>query len=352
MPANELCLDYKDLVAGQVVIVIQGIPTAGHNSYTPGALELAKPGPVGPENTRNNGGPSSPLFEEVEAISAATRYTPVLFTPLLLAAWRGHETLAAELIAAMSEEARAEDAGRTTARTEYAKALLYNGLGRYERAIDAARRAHAQDELGLSGWALLELVEAGARTEARADATDAVRHLEERARADATDWAHGVWARSAALLSDGNAAEALYREAIERFERGQVAVHLARAQLVYGEWLRRKNRRVDAREQLRAAHHTFTALTAEGFAERARRELLATGETARSRTDDTRDTLTPQEAEIAKLAGDGLSNPEIATQLFLSPRTVQYHLRKVFLKLDITSRNQLSRVPAERLSAA
>ena len=352
MSANELLIDYNDLVAGQLVIVIRGLPTADQDPYTPGAGELPKPSPAESTHSRSHGSPSSPLIEEVEAINDATGYAPALFTPLLLAAWRGQEALVLELIAAMNEEATAEDAGRATALTEYAKAVLYNGLGRYEHAVVAAQRACAQEDLGPFSWARLELVEAGARGDARAVATDALRHLEERTRAGGIDWAHGVWARSAALLSDSIGAEALYREAIGRFERGSAAVHLARAQLLYGEWLRRENRRVDAREQLRPAHHTFSGIGAEAFAERARRELLATGETARSRTDDTRDILTPQEAQIAKLAGNGLSNPEIGAQLFISPRTVQYHLRKVFLKLDITSRNQLSRVPASRLSTA
>jgi DNA-binding CsgD family transcriptional regulator len=341
MSANEFRLDYKDLVAGELVIVIRGLPTADHDAYTPGAGELPKPSPAGSKHSRSHGSPSSPLIEEVEAINDATGYAPALFTPLLLAAWRGQEALVLELIAAMNEEATAEDAGRATALTEYAKAVLYNGLGRYEHAVVAAQRACAQEDLGLSSWARLELVEAGARGDAREVATDALRHLEEPIRAGGIDWAHGVWARSAALLSDGNAAEALYCEAIERFDRGRVAVHLSRAQLVYGEWLRRKNRRVDAREQLRAAHHTFSGIAAEAFAERARRELLATGETVRRLTNATRDALTPQEAQIARLARDGLSNPEIGTQLFISPRTVEYHLHKVFTKLDIRSRKQL-----------
>jgi DNA-binding CsgD family transcriptional regulator len=352
MSANELRLDYKDLVAGQLVIVIRGLPTADHDAYTPGAGELPKPSLAGSKHSRSHGSPSLPLIEEVGAINDATGYAPALFNPLLLAAWRGQEALVLELIAAMIEEATAEDAGRTTALTEYAKAVLYNALGRYEHAVVVAQRACAQEDLDLFSWARLELVEAGARGDARAVATDALRHLEERTRAGGTDWAHGVWARSAALLSNGNAAEALYREAIERFDRGRVAVHLSRAQLVYGEWLRRENRRADAREQLRAAHHTFSGIAAEAFAERARRELLATGETARRRTDDTRDILTPQEAQIARLAQDGFSNPQIGAQLFISPRTVQYHLRKVFLKLDITSRNQLGRIPPSRLGVA
>jgi DNA-binding CsgD family transcriptional regulator len=344
-------LDYKGLGAGPLVIVFDGLPTADQNVLTLGARRPRTASATGSNPHRGYGSPSSPLIHEAHAICQATGYAPALFNLLLLAAWRGREVLALELVAATIEEAPAEDVGRATALTEYAKAVLYNGLGRYRNAVVAARRACVQEDLDLFGWAGLELVEAGVRSDARAIATDALRHLEERTRAG-TDWALGAWARSAALLSDSAAAETLYREAIERFDRGRVAVHLSRAQLVYGEWLRRQNRRVEAREQLRAAHETFSALGVEAFAERARRELLATGETARRRTDDTRGALTPQEAQIARLAQDGFSNPEIGSQLFISPRTVQYHLHKVFRKLDITSRNQLGRIAASRLSAA
>src|SRR5687767_7985867 len=220
MSANELRLDYRDLVAGRLVIVIHGLPTADHGEHTSGAGELPKPSLADPKHGRSHESPPSPLIDEVEAISDAIGYAPALFTPRLLAAWRGKEALVLELIAAMSEEA-AGDARRATALTEYAKAVLYNGLGRYERAVVAAQRACAQEHPGLFSWARLELVEAGARGDARAVATDALRHLEERMRAGGIDWEHGVWARSAALLSDGNAAEALYREAIERFDRGR-----------------------------------------------------------------------------------------------------------------------------------
>ena len=349
---TELRLDYKDLLAGRLIIVIHGLPTADNDAYPPDAGELPTASPNGSTHSRSHGSPSSPLIEEAEAINEATGYAPAFLTTLLLAAWRGREALVLELIATMIEEATAEDAGRARVLTEYARAVLYNGLGRYEHALAAARRACAHEDLGFFGWARLELVEAGARGDARAVATDALCHLEQGTRADRTDWVLGVWARSAALLNDGNAAEALYCEAIERFDRARVAVHLARAQLVYGEWLRRENRRVDAREQLRAAYDTFSSIGAEAFAERTRRELLATGETARRRADDSRDILTPQEAQIARLAQDGFSNPEIAAQLFISPRTVQYHLRKVFRKLGITSRSHLGRLPASRLSSA
>ena len=269
----------------------------------------------------------------------------------MLLAWRGEEATALRAIESALRDATARGEGRAIGLAHYATAVLYNGLGGYQDALAAAQRACTYEDLGFFGWALMELVEAGARSDARDVASEAMRQLDERTRASGTDWALGVRARSEALLSDGQAAETLYREAIERLGRSRIAVHLARAQLVYGEWLRRENRRVDAREHLRAAHDTFSRIGAEAFAERARRELLATGETARRRTVDTSDVLTPQEAQIARLARDGLSNPDIGAQLFISPRTVQYHLHKVFAKLDITSRNQLGRVPPARLNA-
>jgi DNA-binding CsgD family transcriptional regulator len=233
---------------------------------------------------------------------------------------------------------------------EWTRALLYNGCGRYGEALEAAQRGCEEDDLGLFGWSLVELIEAGVRSGATDASVAALDRLSERTQASGTDWALGIEAGSRALLSEGQDAEPLYREAVDRLARTRGMVHLARARLQYGEWLRRENRRVDAREQLRAAHEMFSDIGADGFAERASHELLATGETARKRTDDARGVLTPQEAHIARLARDGLSNPEIGAQLFISPRTVQYHLRKVFLKLDITSRNQLSRVPASHLN--
>jgi DNA-binding CsgD family transcriptional regulator len=204
----------------------------------------------------------------------------------------------------------------------------------------------------LSVWSLPELVEAAARSGDHDLATAAMERLAERTRAAGTDGALGVEARSRALVCEGSAAEELYREAVERLGRSRFRLDLARARLVYGEWLRREQRRVDAREQLRAAHSAFAAMGAEAFAERARRELLATGETIRARLAVEPDRLTAQEAQIAQLARDGLSNPEIGARLFISPRTVQYHLRKVFAKLDITSRNQLHRVLPGELAGA
>jgi DNA-binding CsgD family transcriptional regulator len=250
------------------------------------------------------------------------------------------------------ESAVSRGEGRGIGATGYFRAVLYNGHGRYEEALGSARAACEHDDLGVFGFALVELVEAAARSGAREEAAAAQRRLEERTSAVATDWALGVQAWSGALLRDGAAAESAYREAIERLARSRIALHLARARLAYGEWLRRENRRVDAREQLRAAHDLFGGFGAAAFAQRARRELLATGETARRRVEETRGVLTSQEAQIARLAQEGLSNPEIGAQLFISPRTVQYHLRKVFQKLDITSRNQLGRVPPSRLGLA
>ena len=206
-------------------------------------------------------------------------------------------------------------------------------------ALAAAREAsEEQPELFLSAWALTELIEAAARCGQTELAADALERLAAPRRAAGTDWALGIEARCRALLSEGDAAEHLYREAIERLGRTRLRPELARAHLLYGEWLRREGRRVEAREQLRTAHELFAAIGMEAFAERARRELLATGERVRKRTVETRDELTAQEEQIARLARDGLSNPEIGARLFLSPRTVEWHLRKVFSKLGINSR--------------
>jgi DNA-binding CsgD family transcriptional regulator len=292
---------------------------------------------------------ASALIEEADAISVATGNPPLRYASLMFLAWRGQEVAALRAIESSLQEATARGEGRAIGLARYATALLYNGLGRYQDALAAAQRACAHEDLGLFGWALVELVEASVRSDARDVASDALGLLDERTRASGTDWALGLRARSAALLSEGNTTEALFREAIERLGRSRIAVHLPRVYLVYGEWLRRENRRVDAREQLRMAHDTFSRMGAEAFADRARRELQATGGTARRRIDETRDVLTPQEAQIARLARDGLSNHDIGAQLFISSRTAQYHLHKVFLKLDITSRNQLGRVPLSRL---
>jgi DNA-binding CsgD family transcriptional regulator len=292
------------------------------------------------------------LLEEADAVTQATGTAPLVQARQMVAAYRGNEAEALELIDAGRRKASASGQGMALSMIECANAVLFNGIGRYEKACDAAERACAHEELPLYGLALVELVEAAVRSDKVELAASALERLSERTQASGTDWALGLEARSRALLTNSPSAEPLYEEAVKRLARGRLAPHLARAQLVYGEWLRRENRRLDAREQLRAAHDTFSRIGAEAFAERAGRELLATGETARRRTADTKDALTPQEAQIARLARDGLSNSDIGAQLFISPRTVQYHLHKVFAKLDITSRNQLGRVPPGRLAAA
>jgi DNA-binding CsgD family transcriptional regulator len=227
---------------------------------------------------------------------------------------------------------------------EYASAVLHNGLGRYQAALDAAKRSRDHHPAKGFGRVLSELVEAAARSGEPERAAAALEQLSERTQMGGTDWALGVESRSRALLSEGQAAEDLYREAIDRLGRTRMRTDLARAHLVYGEWLRRERRRTDAREHLRTAYDMFVTMGAEAFAERAARELRATGEKARKRTADTRGQLTPQETQIAQLAADGHSNPEIGARLFISPRTVEYHLHKVFTKLTITSRTELQRV--------
>jgi DNA-binding CsgD family transcriptional regulator len=292
------------------------------------------------------------LIEEAEAITEATGNAPLGYTSLVLGAWHGQEAQALELIEASREDAAVRGEGRAITLAEYATAVLYNGLGRYREALAAAQRASEHDDLGLYGWALIELVEAAARSRQPQLAADALERLSERTGLSGTDWSLGIEARSRALLDEGRGAEDLYLEATERLGRCRIKVHLARAHLLYGEWLRRENRRIDARETLRTAHELFSMMGAEAFAERAARELLATGETARKRTDDARGQLTAQEAQIAELAREGHSNPEIGAQLFISPRTVEYHLHKVFTKLEISSRNELQRVlPSEAREA-
>jgi ATP/maltotriose-dependent transcriptional regulator MalT len=240
-------------------------------------------------------------------------------------------------------EATASGQGTAIEFADFARALILNGLGRYREALVPARdAADATPDLAVAGWGLGELIEAAARSGETELARGALERLAERNRFVATDWGLGVEARLRALLTDGNEAERLYREAIERLVRTRLRPELARAHLLYGEWLRRENRRVDARVQLRAAHDQLTSIGMEGFAERARRELQATGEKARKRTAATRDDLTAHERQIAELARDGLSNPEIGARLFLSPRTVEYHLSKVFSKLGISSRRELA----------
>jgi ATP/maltotriose-dependent transcriptional regulator MalT len=284
------------------------------------------------------------MIEEDRLVAEATGNAPITYTEMMLAAWRGEEARASELIEATVREATARGLDRFVLLAGYASSVLDNGLGRHDAARDAAWRAFQPDLVGFGHLVVPELAEAASRTGDVALVRAALEWLSERTRVTPNDWALGIEARIRALVSEGEAAESLYRESIERLGRTRMRVELARTYLLHGEWLRRESRRVDAREQLRTAHEMLTSIGAEAFAERARRELLATGETVRKRTVETRGELTAQEAQIARLARDGLSNPEIGTRLFISPRTVQYHLRKVFIKLGIRSRSQLDRV--------
>jgi DNA-binding CsgD family transcriptional regulator len=234
---------------------------------------------------------------------------------------------------------------------DWAESVLYNGLGMYDEALAAAQRVLDQAKLVPVNWAMPELIEAAVRVGRPELASEVVKRLTDRSSASGTDWALGVAARSLALVDEHNP-ESLHIEAIERLGKTRMAVDLARGHLLYGEWLRRQRRRLDARKQLRVAHKMFSEFGMEAFAERARVELLATGEHARKRTFETRDDLTPQEAEIARLARDGLSNSEIGARLFISKHTVEYHLRKVFAKLGISSRTKIAEVLPEEASAS
>ena len=284
------------------------------------------------------------LIEEDRLIAEATGNRPVAYGEMMLAAWQGREAPASKLIAATLQEATAGGLGGLVNLATYARSVLDNGFGRHDAARDAARRVFERDPVGYGPFIVPELAEAASRTGDLALVRAALEWLSERTRVTPTEWALGIEARVHALLSEGDAAESLYRESIARLGRTRIRGQLARAHLLYGEWLRRQHRRLDAREQLRTAHDLLATMGIEAFAERARRELLATGETVRKRTVETRGELTAQEAQIARLARDGHSNPEIGSRLFISVRTVQYHLHKVFTKLDISSRSQLDRV--------
>jgi DNA-binding CsgD family transcriptional regulator len=284
------------------------------------------------------------LAAEADAVVEATGSHVTLRTSIVLANWRGRDAEAVALIEARRQDVLRRGEGLSLAANDWGSAIRYNGLGRYEDALAAAERA-AEDPrgLGVPIWVLSvsELIEAAARSGQAERATGPLAQLAETAHAAGTDWALGTHARAAAMLVEGQAAERLYREAIERLSRIKTRATLARTHLLYGEWLRREHRRVDAREQLRVAYTMLSDMGMDAFAERARRELQATGETARKRTVETLDELTPQEVQVARLAADGQTNPEIGAQLFLSPRTVEWHLTKIFGKLEISSRKQL-----------
>jgi DNA-binding CsgD family transcriptional regulator len=284
------------------------------------------------------------LIEEAGPITEATGGRLPPYSSLFLAAFRGEEGELSELIKASTTEAVRRGDGVGPIAFDWATAVLDNGVGRYQDALAAAHRA-AEDPVALvfPPWATVELIEAAARCGVPEQAAGALERLSEATLASGGDWALGVYAYGRALLSDGQGAERLYREAINRLARTRVRWSLARAHLLYGEWLRRERRRTDARGQLRTAHKMFVSMGAEGFGERARRELLATGETARKRSVENTGQLTVQEAQVAELAREGLANVEIGARLFISPRTVEYHLGHVFTKLGINSRMQLHR---------
>ena len=282
---------------------------------------------------------------EAEAITEATGIGIAPYGAMLLAGLRGREADGSRLLESAINDAAAVGQGFGVQWGEFVRAILFNGLGRYQQALAAAQRASDDTpQLFISSWALAELIEAASRSGEPERGADALARLTEDTSAAGTDWGAGVAARSRALLREGGEAERLYREAIDRLGRTRLRPELARAHLLYGEWLRRERRRVDARAQLRTAYEMFGAIGMQAFEERARRELVATGETVRKRTGETSNDLTPHEAQIARLACEGLSNPEIGARLFISPRTVEWHLSKVFEKIGINSRRELKRV--------
>ena len=286
------------------------------------------------------------LVQELQAVTEATGIKIAPYAGMGLEAFRGRHAETAALVDATIEDVSLRGEGNGIAVAEWATAVMNNGVGDYLKAMTAAQRAtEYPGEILSPTWALVELIEAAARSGKSDIAAEAFRRLAETTSANGTDWALGIEARSRALLGEGDTAEHLYCESIERLGRTRIRADLARAHLVYGEWLRRQRRRIDARAQLRIAHEMLEAMGMDAFAERARRELQATGETTRKRSVANGDEqLTAQEAQIARMARDGLSNPEIAARMFISGRTVQYHLRKVFAKLGIESRTQLDLV--------
>jgi DNA-binding CsgD family transcriptional regulator len=288
------------------------------------------------------------LMMERERVEPGIRADTLPYVALLLASWRGQPRAAASIVEAMVAGASSRGEGVALTYAEYAKAVLYNGVGDYKLAAEAAYSASTVEELVISAWAVYEFIEAAVRSGQPQRAAAASEQLSAIADAAGTDWARGAAARSRAMVAEDDVAEDDYREAIDRLSRTRMATHLARARLCYGEWLRRQNRRVDARVQLRPAFDAFTAMGANGFSERARRELQATGEKVRKRRKDHSAELTPQEEQIAQLARERRTNPEIGAQLFLSARTVEWHLRKIFTKLGISSRRELDAALAHR----
>ena len=280
---------------------------------------------------------------EAAAIMEATGTWLAPYAAMLQVALQGREADALALLEPAIADAGEVGQGFAVQWGEFVKAILFNGLGRYEQALAAAQRASDDTpELFVSSWASAELIEAASRSGEPDRAARALERLTEHTAVAGTDWGLGIASRSKALMSEGDTAERLYREAIERLARTRLRPESARAHLLYGEWLRRERRRLDAREELHAAHDLFTAMGMEAFAERARIELLATGEKVRKRSAETRDELTAQERQISRFAGEGLSNAEIGARLFISPRTVEWHLRKAYAKLGVRSRRDLA----------
>jgi DNA-binding CsgD family transcriptional regulator len=279
---------------------------------------------------------------EANAIVEATGTRLAPYASMLRVALQGRDADALALLGPAIEDAAAVGQGFAVQWGEFVKAILFNGLGRYEQALAAAERASADTpELFVSSWALAELIEAANRSGEPTRAARALERLTEDTAVAGTDWALGIQARSRALTREGDVAEGLYREAIKRLGRTRLRPELARAHLLYGEWLRRERRRIDARGELHTAHDLFTTIGMDAFAERARIELLATGEKVRHRTVETREDLTAQERQVSRLAIEGLSNAEIGARLFISPRTVEWHLRKAYAKLGVRSRREL-----------
>jgi DNA-binding CsgD family transcriptional regulator len=284
------------------------------------------------------------LAAETESVREATGSGISPYAALAVAGFRGREAEAAALIKAATKDAERRGRGDGLSLVQWVIAVLCNGLGRYDQALAAAQLACEDSHVHwYVNWSIAEFIEAATRTGAPGRTAGALDRLSEMTRASGTDWALGIEARSRALLTDGEGAEVFYRDAIDRLGRARIRLELARAQLLYGEWLRRRRRTREARGQLRSAYETFDSIGAEAFAERARIELRASGGQARARAVEVADALTAQEAMVARLASQGASNPEIAAQLFISRATVAYHLRKVFVKLGVTSRDQLAR---------
>lgn len=281
------------------------------------------------------------MIDEADAIATATGHAPHKYATLVLAAWRGEADVAAGIIEEARERAVQRGEVSLLGAMGYIQGVLFNGLARYEEALEAARTGIEHDGFNFTGLSLVEHVEAATRCGELDQARASLARLIELTHAADSGWARGASARSEALLADGEAADRLYRMAIEEFGRGGVVVEVARTHLLYGEWLRRTQRRAQAREHLRTAHDMFDAMPAQAFAERARRELTATGEQVTARETTPANALTPQESQVAALAADGMTNAQIGAELFISPHTVEWHLRKVYVKLGISSRRAL-----------